>query len=54
MTCLMRYRWLRIVLILRVSLVCDCHHPVLVADQGGQQNDDLLFYQYHFSNLMDD
>ena len=29
------YWWLRIVLILRVYLVCDCRHRVLVADQGG-------------------
>ena len=29
------YWWLRIVLILRVSLVCDCRYRVVVVDQGG-------------------
>ena len=29
------YWWLRVVLILRVSLVCDFRHRVLVADKGG-------------------
>ena len=29
------YWWLRIVLILRVSLVCDCRHRLLVANQEG-------------------
>ena len=27
--------WSRIVFILRVSLVCDCRHRVLVADERG-------------------
>ena len=54
MNSLTHYWWLRIVLFLRVSPVCDCRHRVLVADQGGQQNDDLWLHQYYFSNLMDD
>ena len=33
-----------LVLILRISLVCDCRHRVLVADQGGQNTDDLLLH----------
>ena len=48
------YRWLLIVWTLRVSLACDDHRRVAVAEQQGEHVDDLLYYhQYYFPNLMD-
>ena len=47
MNSLMKHCWLlRIALIFGVSLVRDCHHRLLVADQGGYEHkNDLLLHQ---------
>ena len=47
------YTWYLASMTLWVSLVCDYHHRVPVADNGGQHNDQLLHQSVLFPNMID-